>query len=70
MKFVHMADIHFDTPFTVLGQRMNLAEKRRLEQRNVFSKIIEHIKYENIPYLFISGDLYDQQHVRNPPLSL
>ena len=39
-----MADMHFDSPFTVLNTRSNLGEKRRLEQREVFKKIIEYIK--------------------------
>ena len=30
MKFIHMADMHFDAPFTVLNIKNNLGEKRRL----------------------------------------
>ena len=58
MRFIHMADIHFDSPFTVLASRNNLANIRRLEQREAFKKAIEYIKVEKIPFLFISGDLY------------
>jgi len=61
MKFIHMADMHFDTPFTTLN---NLGEERRLEQRQIFKQIIEYIKENNIPYLFISGDLYDHTYVK------
>lgn len=64
MKFVHIADIHFDTPFTTLSDKGNLGEKRRLEQRKVFKKVIDYIKENNIEFLFISGDLYDQQYIR------
>ena len=39
MKFVHIADMHFDRPFTVLKEK-NLAEQRRLDQRKVFEKMI------------------------------
>lgn len=38
MKFAHIADIHFDIPFTSLNAKENLGDKRRLEQRNVFKK--------------------------------
>ena len=31
MKFIHMADMHFDAPFTVLNTRSKLGEKRRLK---------------------------------------
>ena len=64
MKFVHIADIHFDTPFTTLSDKGNLGEKRRLEQRKIFKKVIDFIKENNIEILFISGDLYDQQYIR------
>ena len=37
MKFVHIADMHFDVPFTTLS-RNDLGNKRRLEQRKVFSR--------------------------------
>jgi exonuclease SbcD len=59
-----MADMHFDAPFTVLANKKNLGNKRRLEQREVFRKAIEYIKEENIPFLFISGDLYEHNYVK------
>ena len=64
MRFIHMADIHFDSPFTVLTDKRDFGTKRRLEQREAFRKAIEYISKEEIPYLFIVGDLYDQNYVR------
>lgn len=64
MKFVHIADMHFDTPFVVLNSRNKLGEKRRLEQRDVLKKIINYVKENNIEYLFISGDLYEHEYIR------
>ena len=63
MKFVHIADMHFDMPFTVLAKN-GLAEQRRLDQRAVFNKMIDYIKENNIDYLFIAGDLYENEYVR------
>lgn len=63
MRFIHIADMHFDIPFTTLG-RNNLADERRLEQRKVFKQIIEYIEKENIEYLFICGDLYEHEYVK------
>ena len=40
MKFVHIADIHFDIPFSSLNSSNNLGEKRRLEQRSILKKVI------------------------------
>ena len=64
MRFIHMADVHFDSPFTVLASRENLANERRLEQMKAFADAIEYIKENQIPFLFISGDLYEQKYIR------
>lgn len=63
MKFVHIADVHFDTPFSTLAIK-GLSGTRRLEQRNAFKKVIDYIRENNIEYLFICGDLYEQEYVR------
>ena len=42
MKFVHIADMHFDTPFRLLSDRADLGEIRRLDQRKAFKKMIEY----------------------------
>ena len=64
MKFVHIADIHFDSPFVNLSDRENLGDIKRLEQRKVFKKVIEYIKENAVDFLFIAGDLYEQQYIR------
>ena len=64
MKFVHIADMHFDAPFTNLSEKESLGDLMRLEQRKVFKKAIEYIKENFIEYLFISGDLYEHKYVR------
>lgn len=64
MKFIHMADMHFDAPFIVLNNRNDLGDKRRFEQREAFKKIINYIKENEIEYLFIAGDLYENQYIR------
>lgn len=69
MKFVHIADTHFDCPFTSLAIRENLADNRRLEQRKVFKKVINFIKENEINYLFISGDLYESEYIRESTIT-
>lgn len=64
MKFVHIADMHFDRPFVNLSDKNILGDLRRLEQRKVLKKIIDYIKENKIEYLFISGDLYENQYVK------
>ena len=68
MKFIHMADMHFDAPFSRLYQN-GMGEKRRLEQRKVLRNIIEYIKENKIPYLFICGDLYEQEYIRETTIN-
>lgn len=63
MKFVHIADVHLDVPFTTLETK-KLSEKRRLEQREALKRVIEYIKENNIPYLFICGDFYEHEYIR------
>ena len=64
MKFVHIADMHFDSPFTGLSNTGNLGDIRRLEQRKAFKKIMDYIKQNKIEYLFIAGDLYENEYIR------
>lgn len=62
MNFVHIADMHFDMPFTSLQGSMG--DIRRLEQRKIFKKVIDFIKEHEIQYFFISGDFYEHEYVR------
>ena len=64
MRFVHIADLHIDSPFVNLSDKDNLGDIKRLEQRRVLKKVIEYIKSNNIECLFISGDLYEQNYIR------
>ena len=64
MKFVHIADMHFDSPFVNLTDKEGLGDLRRLEQRRAFKKAIEYIKENDVEYLFISGDLYEQKYIK------
>lgn len=64
MKFVHIADFHFDSAFANLSEKEGLGEKCRLKQMKVLKNIIEYIKENQIENLFISGDLYEQKYIK------
>ena len=64
MKFVHIADMHFDSPFVNLSSKEMLGDIRRLDQRKIFKKVITYIKENDIPFLFISGDLYEHKYIK------
>lgn len=57
IKFIHCADIHFDTAFSELPAEK--AAVRRDELREVFSRIIELCRSKDADILLISGDLFD-----------
>lgn len=64
MKFVHIADLHLDAPFVVLNANNRLGEKLREEQIKTFEKVIKYIQENKIDFLFISGDLYENEHIK------
>ena len=64
MKFVHIADMHFDSAFFNLSDKDIMGDLRRLGQRKVLKKIIDYIKENDIDYLFISGDLYEHKYIK------
>lgn len=64
MKFVHTADMHFDTQFDTLSNSGNLSEIRRFEQRKIMKKIIDYCIENNVELLLISGDLYEHKFIR------
>lgn len=69
MNFVHMADMHFDTPFKNLSSKSDFGKIRRLEQREIFNKIIQYIKENKIEYFFISGDLYENEYIKKSTIT-
>ena len=38
--------------------------ERRLDQRRAFKKVIEFVKNNNVDFLFITGDLYEQEYIK------
>ena len=53
MKFIHIADMHFDSPFVNLSDKDIMGDLRRLEQRKAFKKVYEHkyVKKSTIEYI-------------------
>ena len=44
MKFIHIADIHFDMPMISLKGKRDLIKKRRNEQKQAFREVIQLAK--------------------------
>jgi DNA repair exonuclease SbcCD nuclease subunit len=63
IKFIHVADLHLDRTFTSIKQNRELVKRRRREGLQVFKDVIELTKSEKAPFLFISGDFFEQEYV-------
>lgn len=69
MKFVHIADVHLDMPFTSLKNNKELVKRRRLEQKFAFKKVIDIVKEEGAEVLFIAGDLFEDKFVEDDTIT-
>ena len=63
MKFVHLADVHFDMPFTSSRYSKKIINQRRIDARDVFYNSINFSKEIGADVIFISGDLFEQRFV-------
>ncbi len=63
VSFIHIADLHLDTPFSSLGDE-DKALVRRNEVEGVLTEVIDKIQEDNIKLLFISGDLFEDKYVK------
>lgn len=63
IKFLHMADVHLDWPFTGLGGGGDAkARLRREELKTVFASIIDLAIRERVDLLLIAGDLFEHKY--------
>ena len=69
LKFVHLADVHFDMPFTSIRYSKKIINQRRIDARNIFYNAIEYVKEINADMLFISGDLFEHRYVENDTIN-
>ena len=60
-KFLHIADIHLDSPFS--NSDAAHAAQRRNEQREVFLSAMEYAKANGIDAILIAGDLFDTKFI-------
>ena len=62
MKFLHLADIHLDMPFKLVGA---MGEKRRMMQLDILRQVAEYVNKNKIKYIFIAGDLYEHEYIKD-----
>ncbi len=61
-KFLHTADIHLGVKINNKNFSLREREKRRIELWESFEKIINIAKDESVNYLFIAGDMINQDY--------
>ncbi len=59
IKIIHAADIHLDSPFSLLD--IQKAQIRRLELRDSFRELMELASTSKADFLLIAGDLFDSE---------
>ncbi len=63
MRFIHMADVHFDSPFTVSCIKRKFGNGI-LEQRKAFADTIEYIKKMNSLFILYQGIYMNKKYIR------
>ncbi len=68
LKFLHIADVHLDTPF--VGLSPEKSDERRRGLRATFMRMMDYVRNTGINYVFISGDLFDTVYATNSTAEL
>ena len=66
MKFIHIADTHLDMRFDSVGP---FGDARRVEQLRALKEIVDYAKENNVQYIFIAGDFYEHQYIRESTIN-
>ncbi|WP_294342551.1 DNA repair exonuclease [uncultured Clostridium sp.] len=61
IKVLQLGDVHFDTPFKGLGAEISSIRKEDI--RETFKKAVLKGKEENVDFILITGDLFDNKRV-------
>ncbi len=61
MNILHAADLHLDSPFQSLPQK--LAAQRRREQRQLIKRISGYARREKADLVLLPGDLFDSREI-------
>ncbi len=59
MKLIHCADVHLGAKIDSFPK--DVAEKRKIEVRNTFSRMVDYASSHQIPVILLSGDVFDRE---------
>jgi len=63
IRFIHTSDIHLDTSFSGSGFPSKLGDRKREAIRGTFRRIIEDALLNEVGFVLIAGDLFEQDRV-------
>lgn len=61
IRILHAADLHLDSPFAAMPPQK--AKQRRIEQREVLSRLVSVCSERNCDLLLLAGDLFDSDEI-------
>ena len=68
LKILHTADMHLDSPFTLMDA--SLSRARRSDLRSAFTSMMMYIKDNDIQLALIAGDMFEHEYVTKDTVSL
>lgn len=63
-RFIHCADFHLDSPFSMFGQHSEKAEIRRQDIQKTVVRILQLANDRECDAVLFCGDLYEHHHIR------
>lgn len=68
IKILHTADIHLDSPFSLLDVKK--AQARKAELRGTFTSMMLYAKMEHFDIVILSGDIFDNEYATKETMEL
>ena len=68
IKILHTADMHLDSPFTLMDA--SLSEARRADLRSAFTALMMYVKDNKIDILLIAGDMFEHEYATKETIAL
>ena len=68
VKILHTADMHLDSPFTLMDA--SLSQARRADLRSAFSALMMYVKDNDIDLVLIAGDMFEHEYATKETIAL
>ena len=62
ISFIHTGDLHLGLQFKNVSFHREIAKRRRLELWNTFERIVNRAIERKVDFLFIAGDLFEEEY--------